>query len=135
MSDQQQPGSDEEPVAKKLVTVDRLTRDRQRREEKAKGVLELPIKVNAQQLAFQLFVGYRILGFATIVCLIVGLMSLVIDDSDIPFLADFGFKPFAVCLIAYVWLKVVWTRIGLTVEANEAIKDIQEQVVELRCRD
>jgi len=135
MSDQQQSGSDEEPVAKKLVTVDRLTRDRQRREEKAKGVLELPIKVNAQQLAFQLFVGYRILGFATIVCLIVGLMSLVIDDSDIPFLADFGFKPFAVCLIAYVWLKVVWTRIGLTVEANEAIKDIQEQVVELRCRD
>jgi len=135
MSDQQQSGSDEEPVAKKLVTVDRLTRDRQRREEKAKGVLELPIKVNAQQLAFQLFVGYRILGFATIVCLIVGLMSLVVDDSDIPFLADFGFKPFAVCLIAYVWLKVVWTRIGLTVEANEAIKDIQEQVVELRCRD
>ncbi len=135
MSDQQQPGADEEPVAKKLVTVDRLTQDRQRREEKAKGIRELPIKVNAKRFAYQLFVGFRLFGFATIVCLVVGFMSLFIDDADIPFLADFGFKPFAACLIAYVWLKVVWIRIGLTVEANEAIKDIQEQVVELRCRD
>ncbi len=47
----------------------------------------------------------------------------------------FGFKPFAVCLIAYVWLKVVWTKVGLTIEANESLKDIQKQVVELRCRD
>ena len=135
MSDQQQPGSDEEPVAKKLVTVDRLTQARQRREEKAKGVLELPIKVNAKRFAHQLFVGFRLFGFATIVCLVVGFMSLFIDDTDIPFLADFGFKPFAACLIAYVWLKVAWIRIGLTVEANEAIKDIQEQVVKLRCRN
>ena len=62
-------------------------------------------------------------------------MSLFVDHSDILFLADFGFKPFAVCLIAYVYLKIAWTKVGLTIEANKNLKDIHKQVVELRCRD
>ncbi|MDE0862633.1 MAG: hypothetical protein OSA98_02525 [Rubripirellula sp.] len=135
MSDEQETGSEEEPVAKKLVTVDRLTRDRQRREEKSKGALERPTDVTAKVFLFQLYIGYRIFGFATLLCLILGIASIFIDYTDIPLLADFGFKPFIACLIAYVWLKVARTQIGLALDTNGTFKDIQNGVHELRSRD
>jgi len=135
MREEQDANSKEEPAAKELVTVDRLTRDRQRRDAKAKGRVALSTIENAERFTFQLFIGFRAFGLATIVCLIVGIMSVFIDKSDIPFLADFGFKPFALCLFAYVWLKVVWTKIGLMIDTNEALENIQDKVVDLECQN
>ncbi len=123
MSEEQDTISEGEPAAKQLVTVDRLTRDRQRRDTKAKERYRaLPNKKGAERFAFQLFLGFRVFGLATIVCLLAGIMGLFIENTDIPFLADFGFKPFVICLIAYVWLKVAWTTIGLVIDLNEAEK-------------
>ena len=134
MSDEQETGSEEEPVAKKLVTVDRLTRDRQRRDDKSKGVFERATEVNSKRVSCQLYIAFRIFGCATVLCLILGIMSIFIPYTDIPFLADFGFMPFTVCLIAYAWLKVAWIKIRLNADANATIKGIQDQVDELRFR-
>lgn len=135
MSDEQETGSEEEPVAKKLVTVDRLTRDRQRRDgEISKADRQRSTEVNVKLVLGQLYIVFRIFGCATVLCLILGIMSIFIPYTDIPFLADFGFLPFTVCLIAYAWLKVAWIKIRLNADANATIKGIQDQVDELRSR-